>query len=70
MPVMSRSRKKTFPLVSDRMPETRLKKVVLPAPFGGIRFSRRPYALPTFRPGFAIKDNFEDARSGNLKRSH
>jgi succinate dehydrogenase/fumarate reductase flavoprotein subunit len=25
----------------------------------GIRFSRRPYALPTFRPGFAIKDNFE-----------
>jgi succinate dehydrogenase/fumarate reductase flavoprotein subunit len=25
----------------------------------GIRFERRPYSLPTFQPGFAIKDNFE-----------
>lgn len=25
----------------------------------GIRFSRRPYALPNFQPGFAVKDNFE-----------
>ena len=43
-PVMSRPRKNTRPLSARSRPETRLKKVVLPAPFGPMIACSRPPA--------------------------
>ena len=54
-PVMSRPLKNTRPLSAASKPETRLKNVVLPAPFGPMMACRRPLGMLRLSLSTAVK---------------